>query len=219
MNTSFGVRANTCPLCQSAETLALLQRSHVPVLLNKRCLLPTEAQSIGRGSIDLYACLSCGFLFNAAFEPHLVVYDLQYENTQAYAPSFSLYLDQLAQMLVEQHSIRHCRIIEIGCGDGSFLERLVQRGDNLAWGFDPSYRGPATLCDGRLQFFAESYDESFKEIAADVVICRHVLEHLAHPLDFLRLLHRNVSHAQETRFFFETPSVEWILQTNAFWDI
>jgi 2-polyprenyl-3-methyl-5-hydroxy-6-metoxy-1,4-benzoquinol methylase len=167
----------------------------------------------------LCACLSCGFLFNATFDPGLVVYDQQYSNTQAYAPSFDRYLDQVAQTLLEKHGVRQCRIIEIGCGDGLLLERLVQRGNNQGWGFDPSYRGPTTHSDGRLQFVTEYYDERFKEIATDVIICRHVLEHLAHPGAFLRQLRQTCSHAQEIRCFFETPDVEWILQTGAFWDI
>jgi SAM-dependent methyltransferase len=148
-----------------------------------------------------------------------VVYDQSYSNTQVYAPSFDRYLKQLVQRLVEKHAVQHCRLLEIGCGDGRFLERLAACGDNQGWGFDPSYRGPATRCEGRLQFVAAAYDERFKQMRADVVICRHVLEHLAHPLDFLRQLRRSVQHTHPTRFFFEMPNGEWILQTRAFWDI
>jgi SAM-dependent methyltransferase len=219
MNVVASLSMKRCPLCQSPETLALLQQPQVPVLSNICCRSRMETLHLRRGRIDLRACLSCGFLFNAAFEPEMVVYDSHYSNTQAYAPSFAHYLDQLVQMLVEEHAVRQRRVLEIGCGDGSFLERLVLRGDNQGWGFDPSYRGPSMRCDGRLQVQASPYNERCKVMTADVVICRHVLEHLAHPVAFLRQLRQGVQHTPQTRFFFETPNVEWILQTRAFWDI
>lgn len=122
--------------------------------------------------------------------------------------------------LTREQQIQQCRIVEVGCGDGFFLRKLVEAGaGNTGYGFDPSYRGPASILDGRIQFEPRYYDETNCNISADVLICRHVIEHIPRPLPFLRTLHRALVHSSKARAFFELPAVEWILQNTVLWDI
>jgi 2-polyprenyl-3-methyl-5-hydroxy-6-metoxy-1,4-benzoquinol methylase len=208
-----------CPLCSSTTLTPFLRRNGVPVLTNLLMETQEAARQIQRGKILLVVCENCGFVFNCAFE-HSVLYTMQYDNSQAYAPAFEHYLDELVHALVSEQQIHQCRILEVGCGDGLFLRKLVEAGSgNTGYGFDPSYRGPASLLDGRLQFAPCYYDETCSHIRADVLICRHVIEHIPQPLPFLRLLHRALDHASPTRAFFETPSLEWILRNSVLWDI
>ncbi len=208
-----------CPLCSSIVVTPFLYRSRVPVLTNLLLLTQEAAKQIPRGDIHLVACENCGFVFNCAFEPS-ALYNEGYDNSQAHAPSFERYLDALIHSLVTEQHIQHHRIIEVGCGDGLFLRKLVEASDeNTGYGFDPSYQGPLEALQGRLQFETCYYDETCCHISADVLICRHVIEHIPDPLQFLRTLRRALASSPRTRAFFETPSLEWIMRNNVVWDI
>ena len=95
------------------------------------------------------ACAVCGFVFNRAFNPALLRYGPGYDNAQAGSPRFAAHLADLVRHLVERRGVRGARIVEIGCGNGDFLRRLVTwpGADNTGIGFDPAYRGPPS--DGR----------------------------------------------------------------------
>ena len=208
-----------CPLCQhSAE--AFLLRSAVPVHQNLLLSTATEATSIQRGRLDLHVCPDCGFVFNAGFDPTRLSYGANYNNSQNHSPAFALHVDRLIADLVGPGEVQNCRVVEVGCGDGAFLRRLVGPAEyrNTGYGFDPSYNGPSSELDGRLSFHQSMYDERAADISADVVICRHVIEHVPQPLELLRSVRRAVTKST-ARVFFETPCVDWILSRQVIWDL
>ncbi|MFD1690785.1 methyltransferase domain-containing protein [Azotobacter chroococcum] len=98
-------------------------------------------------------------------------------------------------------------MVEVGCGKGSFLRKLVNYpgANNSGYGFDPSYVGPAVELDGRLQFSARYYDEACAGIAADVVVCRHVIEHVPEPLQVLRSVRAALASSSRARVFLKRP--------------
>ena len=113
--------------------------------------------------------------------------------------------------------MRGARIVEVGCGDGSFLKRLVGAdAGNTGTGFDLGYRGPAEDLGGRARFVREQFGPESAAGAADVVVCRHVIEHVPDPVALLRSVGRAAPGA---RSFFETPDVEWIVRRRAVWDL
>jgi rfaE bifunctional protein nucleotidyltransferase chain/domain len=210
-----------CPLCASTTTTPFLRRSGVPVLTNLLIASQEAARQVQREDIVLLVCHTCGFVFNGAFGTS-TLYNEHYENSQAHAPAFESYLDELVRSLVIEQQVRQCRILEVGCGDGTFLRKLAGADTgNTGYGFDPAYRGPARDLDGRLRFAARYYDEACIGDTAeiDVLICRHVIEHVPNPLPFLRMLRRTVEHSPHARAFFETPTIEWILRNTVIWDI
>lgn len=208
-----------CPVCSATTLTPFLQRNAVPVLTNLLMKTQEAARKVQRGDILLIVCDNCGFVFNSAFDSS-ALYNEHYDNSQAHAPSFEHYLDELAHSLVAEHQLQQCRIVEVGCGDGLFLRKLVEADSgNIGYGFDPSYHGPAHALDGRLLFETRYYDETCREIPADVLICRHVIEHIKKPLAFLRMLRRTLTNSPHARAFFETPTVEWILRNTTIWDI
>jgi SAM-dependent methyltransferase len=210
-----------CPVCESSTTIEFLTRASVPV---HQHLLHEDAESaraISRGSLAMRACGDCGFGFNAAFEPDLLDYGDEYDNTQTYSEDFNTYTDGLVRDLVERHGIRNARVVEVGCGKGAFLKKLVlyPGANNTGLGFDPTYLGPDTDLSGRVRFFRRFYDDTAAILPADVVICRHVIEHIQFPLDLLRAVRAALSHSPDARVFFETPCLEWILRHQVVWDL
>jgi hypothetical protein len=207
-----------CPVCEKPVPGSFLCRTSVPVHQHLLFDTPEEARAILRGTLDLRACRRCDFVFNAAFDPRLLSYGTSYDNSQAHSPTFAGYMDDLIRCLVEEHGVRSGRVVEIGCGKGVFLTRLLSHPDNRSEGigFDPTYSGPESDLGGRVRFVRRFYTPE-TAVPADVIVCRHVIEHVARPLDLLRAIRASLGSAR-TRVFFETPCVEWILRRQVAWD-
>lgn len=210
-----------CPVCDSSRLYTFLRREQVPVHQNLIVKEQMTAVEVDRGDLRLVVCQQCGFIFNASFDLSKLSYGPNYDNTQTHSSFFSDYVDGLVRYLLLDKGIRNRQIVEVGCGKGYFLRRLIEAegSGNTGYGFDPSYVGPAVELDGRLHFEKRFYDAECVDIPADVVICRHVIEHVPDPIGLLRTIRSAMPHASGgLQVFFETPSGEWILQNRVFWD-
>lgn len=210
-----------CPICRNGNTTRVLLRPNVPVHQN---LLFSDAQSaldIPRGELDLRLCSECEFVFNAAFDPAKLSYGPNYENTQECSPVFDRHVDGLVRRILEDRKIHNSCIAEVGCGSGSFLRRLVEPAEfgNTGVGFDPSYRGPLTDLEGRLQFEQTYFGPDAARHRPDAVVCRHVIEHISDPVGLLRTVRDALEGSPRANAFFETPCVSWILRKEIFWDL
>lgn len=208
-----------CPVCDSSAVELFLKRDMVPVHQNLLMRIAADAGSMRRGQLAMTVCHQCGFVYNAAFDPSLMSYNQDYENTQVHSPAFNEYVDELVETTLASSGVRGGAIVEVGCGKGDFIKRLLQK-DPLAtgYGFDPSYIGPDELYDGRLKFEKRFYDASCANLKADIVVCRHVIEHIPQPLDIVQSVRQAVDASQGAQVFFETPCVDWILKNHVTWD-
>jgi SAM-dependent methyltransferase len=208
---------HACPVCHSEDQRLLLSRRGVPVHQNLLLASRAEARATPLGDLDVRVCLSCGFGQNVAFREELLSYGHGYENTQTFSPTFERHVEQrISEMVAE--GVRGKRVLEIGCGKGGFLTALCSAGGNEGVGFDPSYVGPATTLEGRVRFDRQLFGPMGHPESADVVVCRHVIEHVPDPIDLLSSVREALRERPEAVAYFETPSLEWILQGGAFWD-
>jgi hypothetical protein len=208
-----------CTVCQGDGARPLLDIADVPAHCNLLWSSREEAQSAPRGDIRLCFCPQCGHLFNAAFDPQRMAYTQEYENSLHFSPVFQEYATALAQDLVERHDLRGKEIVEIGSGKGDFLHLLCELGGNRGTGFDASYvPDPGKELDGRVRFVQEFYSERHGRHPADLICCRHVLEHIEHPDDFVAMVRRSVGDRQ-TAVFFEVPDALYTLRDLGIWDI
>ena len=207
-----------CPLCGKADAESFLTRSSVPVHQHTLFLTKSSARSMKRGDLEMRLCRNCGFAFNAAFDPALVEYDQTYENSQDCSPTFEKHLDDLIDHLVSNRGVQNGVVVEVGCGKGKFLSKLIAHPDNHseAVGFDPSYLGPEQV-GPRVRIVKEFYTPE-TALPADTVICRHVIEHIPRPIELLNIVRAAVGDSGRTQVFFETPAVEWILENRVPWD-
>lgn len=211
---------NDCPICNSPDTKVFLTRRDVPVHQNLLMHDRQSALKIDHGDLILAYCEKCGFAFNQAYDPSRLSYSSEYDNTQTCSPLFDSYLSNLSDYLIKEKGVRQSRIIEVGCGKGQFLKRLVGFEDagNTGYGFDPSYIGPETELDGRITFKKSFYNAECANIPADMVICRHVIEHVPDPMSLLNAIKKALKFSPKAKVFFETPCLEWILQNQVIWD-
>jgi SAM-dependent methyltransferase len=201
-----------CPICDARDTTPFVERRGVPVHQNLIMHDAAAANSIARGDLLLYVCETCGFIFNSAFDPSLLSYGRDYDNTQTHSPAFAEHAEAMAKRIARNSAT----ILDIGCGQGDFLRRLVELGKQCAGvGYDPSYTGATVDTFRGLRFERRFFDASCDE-RADLIVCRHVIEHVVDPLALLRAVRQSLSPGG--RVFFELRSAAWVLEHQATWD-
>jgi 2-polyprenyl-3-methyl-5-hydroxy-6-metoxy-1,4-benzoquinol methylase len=210
---------SNCPICNVSDPKSFLHRNLVPTQQNILFKSHHAAIQYQRGELTLAVCHQCGFIFNRSFDENLLKYGENYDNAQNHSPYFELYLNELTHYLIEDRQVQNSQILEVGCGQGHFLRKLVEleSANNYGYGCDPSYviqphEHP------RLKFEQRYYGTDCTHIPVDVVICRHVIEHVPNPVDLLKSIRAALVNSPHARLFFETPCVEWILEHQVVWD-
>jgi SAM-dependent methyltransferase len=211
--------SSTCLVCTSTRLLPVLEIPRVPVFCNVHWPEREAALTAPAGRLDLVFCPDCGHLFNRDFHPELLDYDAAYDNCLHHSPRFREYADALARDLVARHDLQGRHVLEIACGKGDFLRQLLELGAARASGFDPSYEPPADGGEPEgLTIIREYYDET-ADVAADLLCCRHALEHFAEPVEFLRHVRRSLGDRLGTGVFFEVPNSLFTLRDLSIWDL
>jgi hypothetical protein len=130
---------------------------------------PTGVLQLGWNTEDPY-------LFNKAFNDELILHD------DSYCTSV-VDLDRVAQLptldyfsRVANHLTESSTIVDIGCGQGEFVDALRVQGWQ-ALGFDPALRRHES------HLFPRYWQGD--DIRADLYVMRCVLPHIAHPWDFI----------------------------------
>ena len=128
--TDPAATAHLCPSCGSRAERPFYEVAGVPVHQVKLVRTRDEALGCARGDIGLCFCPSCGFVWNAAFDPARMRYEEDYESTQAVSPTFNAFHERLARDVIERFDLHGKGVVEIGCGQGEFLTMLAELGGN-----------------------------------------------------------------------------------------
>ena len=210
-----------CLICGSENIEIVIDLKQMPAHCNLLWPAEDDAKRVPRGDIQLGYCTTCGYIFNLLFDPQKMEYTQAYENSLHFSPRFQEYAESLAAKLIERYDLYHKDIIEIGCGQGDFLKLICKLGDNRGVGFDPSYvRGSIDEDSMRQITIIEDYYSSvYSQYQADFIVCRHVLEHIPAPLDFLTGIRQAISATKKTIIFFEVPNALFTFRDLGIWDI
>ena len=211
----------TCPMCGGSHSKPFFDLREMPVSIGCQWPSAQQARTCAKGDINLTLCPQTGFIWNSAFDATAFEYDTRYDNSLDHSPLFRRYAGDLARRLVETYDLHSKDIIEIGCGKGHFLSLLCQAGDNRGFGFDPSYeksRMEARTEIG-ISIIADYFSEKYASISGDLICCRHVLEHIANPVQFLATVRRAIRSRSNAIVYFEVPNVRFILNRHSVWDI
>ncbi len=208
-----------CPICDEANSRVWLEREGVPVHQNRVWPTQGEARDCPRGDLLLAYCRTCGFVWNTAFDPSRLTYDAHYDNQQGWSGAFRAYMTGIAQRLVREQGLSGATVLEVGCGKGDFLNLLLDAGIGAGVGVDSSYEGPLETRGGRLRFLPEYLRGPVAGLKPQLVVSRHVVEHVPRPMDLLRTLAAQVETTPNALVFIETPTIRWILEGGVFWDL
>lgn len=217
--------SGTCPGCEVSNPYRVFYfQEQIPT---QSCLLArsaAEALAHQRGDLQLVFCENCGLVFNSEFAQSHTHYRPGYEDQQRFSPTFNAFSAELVTQLRKRYSLSGGLIVEVGCGKGDFLEELCSASNAKGLGIDPAWQAARTRAGAHsaVSFIGERFKP--EQIAAPathealrLLCCRHTLEHIAEPLEFMRTIRAGMPDGSP--LFLEVPSGTRILQNAAFEDV
>ena len=180
-----------CLVCGNADADEFFRLDGVPTQDGRLWATRDEAMTSPRGDIRYAFCDRCGLVWNRAFDPSLLRFDAGYDINLAHSPQYRAFVDDECRRLVETYGLRGRgkRVLEIGCGKGTFLQALCEAGDVTGIGFDPTFV-QGSLDDERVTITSGYFDADADAAAAvgpvDLVVCRGVMQYFATPGDLVR---------------------------------
>jgi SAM-dependent methyltransferase len=194
-----------------------MERLGVPVHANVPLETALAARATLRGDLRLACCRSCGFVTNLAFEEELLRDGKDHEAPSTHSQALEKHTESLIGALIEA-GCREKFVLEIGCGQGTFLRRLCAEGANRGVGFDPAYRGAESVVAGGVSFKREFFCGQRTDESPYLVLCRHVIDHVSDPTRLLKDVVDSLGRERGARIAFELPSVDWVLDQSMFQD-
>jgi hypothetical protein len=202
----------TCPACGFHVAVPFYDGGKQPLATLAWPATSSEARELPRYPIPFIRCVDCGHVYNPAFEYCHVPYsrkpNLMFNRGVIWSSFIRERQEAIASLLPDQPTV-----VEIGHGDGSFLQTLSTMKPGHLHGFDPH---GAVGAYGGVTYRAELFDpmRHLQELNPAMVISRHVLEHLTNPLGFLQQIAVAATLlGRQVLTYFEVPCIDNALKT------
>ena len=177
-----------CIACRYPVTYPLFHPEDQPLAALHLPKSASSARDVARYPMDFRSCANCGHIFNIAFDYAKVPYENNSNLMYNTGSGWMDYMDGLARRLTAAYGAGTW--LEIGCGDGNFLERVKKLEPKARIvGFEPGVEARNAAKKG-----VEAIEDYFVperdmvKYKPDFLICRHVIEHLQNPCDFVAQL-------------------------------
>lgn len=188
----------------------------MPALCNLLHPDAASARAAARGDVALAGCPSCGLVANTRFDPDLVRYAPGYDNDLHHSRVFDGWARETAAALVRRHRIRGGDVVEVGPGRGEFLGELCRVSGSRGTGYEPSAPGVVDVAPG-VRLVPEPFQDA-GSLDGDLLVCRHVLEHLTDPADLVRPL-VDGARARDGVVYLEVPDLDHLLDAPSPFDV
>lgn len=198
----------TCPACGHHVAVPFLDADRQPLATLAWPKSRREAETMPHLPLEFVRCVGCGHVYNAAFDYARVPYCDKPNLMFNKGAGWKRHLDRVCDLL-QRHLPPSATVVEIGCGEGHLLRAMAERRpDGRYVGFDPN-----ALVDtaGRFEARAQLFEAAvhMAECRPDLVVSRHVLEHLVNPLGFLQSLDFAAAClGAATWLFIEVPCID-----------
>lgn len=208
-----------CPICNSFSCESVIEYRGFPVMQNYIEKSFIEAKNCEQVNIGLSLCENCGFVFNSNYNEEKLRYLEGYDNNRDYSNKYIEYLNEVKAFIGNSIDLTNKKVLEIGCGNGSFLFNLCSEYGSIGYGYDPSYVEDKKVIYKDVYFFNQYYDQvcENEEEKYDLIILRHLIEHLQNPKQLLIKARNSVKEGG--LIYIETPSFNWILNNFIVFDI
>ncbi|HIH32494.1 TPA: class I SAM-dependent methyltransferase, partial [Candidatus Woesearchaeota archaeon] len=207
-----------CIVCNSGKIMPIIKIAGMPTFCNVLLSSKEQALNVVKGDLDMFFCMNCGHVFNNAFDYSILSYSEDYDNTLHYSPKFQAFAEKLVDHLIETYNLKGKNIIDIGCGKGDFLNLICKLGENHGIGFDASYQKERSEENPNVRFVKDFFNDKYADLPVDLVSCRHVLEHIEDPKEFLLGIIKAVGKNNPI-FYIEVPNALYTIKDMGIWDL
>lgn len=204
-----------CPICYHSVSVPFFDGGVQPLATLGWPASEVEAKAMERFPHNFVQCPKCTHVWNRSFSYDAIPYE---NNPNRMYNSGGIWQGHLKETrdLVLSKLPENPTVVDIGCGEGHFVRGLSDacEGKGRFVGFDPNTAGET----GRGVEFHASYFEPLKHMAEfepDVIVIRHVLEHLLDPAVLLEQMAWGCSQLSKPVWLFaEMPCIDRVLDTN-----
>ncbi len=172
-----------CPVCESSSFKAHFSTR--------------DADRLFDAPFNLLRCDLCGFIFlGEVIKSDTLYTEAYYRNPKAFLEpffDFALYIFILDRIkLIERYKRGAGKILDIGCGDGSFLLNIKKRGWDVL-GVDTSAAGQDYMVNKKLPILKGDFlNADIEPESMDAITYWYSFEHLANPGEYLEKTYRTL---------------------------
>lgn len=209
-----GLVTASCPVCHYTLANAFFNGDKQPLATLGWPHSCDDAQSMDLHPLDYVQCPRCTHVWNRSFTYDAIPYTNNPNRMFNKGSIWRGHLKDTGDVALSQLP-QHPTIIDIGCGEGHFVRGLAEalKGKGRFLGFDPNSTAESGI---GVEFHARYFDPiaDIPAYAPDLLIMRHVLEHLMDPAAFLDQLAWGASQLDKPVLLFaEMPCVDRVLSS------
>jgi SAM-dependent methyltransferase len=206
---------NPCPVCGSIISTKFFDGGNQPLATLGWPRTELEAIDMTRYPHSFERCIDCTHVWNTEFTYDAIPYNtnpnLMYNSGAVWSGHIEITLEGIIKALPKDPVI-----VEVGCGTGHFLSRLCSKlsGRGRFIGFDPSSEVPE---DTKIEFIRDYFKPELdvEKFKPDLIIMRHILEHLTSPREFVSLLMWGARTITKPCYLFaEVPCIDKVIGSN-----
>jgi SAM-dependent methyltransferase len=168
-----------------------------------------EARAMPRLPLDFVRCVECGHIYNAQFDYAQVPYSKKPNLMFNRGAIWQQYLHAVRDLILSNLPNEPV-VVEVGCGDGHLLRALAERrpaGRYIGFDLNASIDTGGGRIEARQCLFEP--EPHLAELRPDLIVSRHVLEHLIDPLGFVQAIAFAASWENlDVRLFIEVPCID-----------
>ncbi|MCA9211997.1 MAG: methyltransferase domain-containing protein [Planctomycetales bacterium] len=202
-----------CPACADQVAVPFLDEETQPLATVAWPKTSEEARMMKKLPLAFVRCVNCGHVYNSKFHYEEVPYSDKPNLMFNQGTGWSKHINRVCNLLLE-YLPPDPVVVEIGCGTGHLLQALAKQHPNGRYiGFDPNVEFQKV---GSVEFRGELFNPSqhIAELSPDILVSRHVLEHLMNPLGFLQTIAVASNWTRSTvRLYTEVPCIDRALET------
>ena len=208
------LRQVPCPVCGYGFAAAFFNPGRYPLATLGWPVSASEAKAMARHELDFLQCPSCTHVWNSAFDVDCIPYQ---DNPNRMFNAGAAWRGHLADIrdLILASVPRNPVVVDIGCGEGHFVRGLKAslEGEGRFIGFDLNGAEEAGV---GIEFYQRHFDplEDIQIFCPDVIIIRHVMDHLMDPSRFVEKLAWGAQLSERPcMLFVEVPCIDRVFET------
>ncbi|MGH9885515.1 MAG: class I SAM-dependent methyltransferase, partial [bacterium] len=207
-----------CPVCGEKDIWCFFEAANVPARDGLLCDSVQEAAAAPTGDLRLSVCNTCYYIGNEDYQPDMAGFG-RCDFSLQHSPSFRRFVRRLSADLIERYKLRKMNVLDVGSGDGFFLETVCSMGKNTGVGIEPGFVRDTSSDDDRVKVIRDRF--SSKKAATTnfaMISCRHVLSEVHEPKNLLVAIRKGIRNPACV-VYLEVPNAAHTFERKLVWNL